>query len=320
MTPLTIHLLIQNNEETITQALESILPLKANIVVADIGCCDKTAQICKSYNLSVVKINGTDRSKIRNELVSQSKTEWQFYIEPWEILLSGHEIFDSLVNEKSYAYHCEVLQSEIITKQIRLWKKDTLHFTNPIFETLKDENSAHAEVILYLENKEWPDGKQIEKWKKSNPLATDPYYYQACWQLFKKNYKEFLSLSEHYLFKERQQTISATMTRYYTGIVNCLVTNDLEIATRNALLCVAAHPLMAEFWCLLGDAYFQAREFEKSMTFYDNAMLLGKRRLRGDRWPMHISKYDEYPKEMIESCKKVLANSSQFYVNKNQSQ
>lgn len=318
MLPLTIHLMIQNNEATITQTLESILPLRANIIVADAGCRDKTVAICKAHNLPVTKVSANpDRSKARNEMVKMSQTNWQFYIEPWEVLLSGHEQIAELVKDNTkYAYHCEILQGDIITKQIRLWSKNTVRFVNPVFETIKDENSEYAEVILYLENKDVPSLDAVEKWKKVNPLATDPYYFQACTCLGQKKYKEFLTLAEHYLFNERSQRISVTMTQYYMGIVHCLVTNDLEAAIRNALTCVAANPLMAEFWCLLGDAYFQAKEFEKSIAFYENAMLLGGRRLRGDRWPMHISKYDEYPKEMIESCKKIIASASKFYINK----
>ena len=67
--------MIQNNEDTITQTLESILPLQANIIIVDIGCHDKTIKICKSYGLNVEKkSNVSDRSKIRNELI---KNRWR---------------------------------------------------------------------------------------------------------------------------------------------------------------------------------------------------------------------------------------------------
>lgn len=318
MIPLTIHLMIQNNEETIKQTLESILPLQASIIVADIGCCDKTVNICKSYNLPITKVSAIpDRSKARNDMVKMSQTNWQFYIEPWEMLLSGQDCLTELVKtDNKQSYHCEILQGDTITKQVRLWDKSVVRFTNPIFETLRDENSACADIILYLEKKNTPSTEMIENWKKTNPLATEPYYFQACSCLAQKKYKEFLTLAEHYLFNERNQRVSVTMTQYYVGIVHCLVTNNLEVAIRNAIICVAANPLMAEFWCLLGDAYFQAKEFEKSIAFYENAMLLGERRLKGDRWPMHISKYDEYPKEMIESCNKIIATSNKFYIKK----
>lgn len=313
---LTTHLMIQNNEETIVQTLESILPLQTKIIVADTGCRDKTVSICKSYGIPIIKVSAMpDRSAARNELIKASQTEWQLYIEPWEILISGHDYIHDLV-KSNVNYHFNVLQGDTITKQVRLWRKNTTYFVNPIFETLKDENSEYADVILYLEKKDQPDTSIIEKWKQTNPLAPDPYYFQACAALVQNKYKEFLTHAEYYLFHERQQSISATMTRYYIGIVHCLVTNNLDAALQNALMCVAVQPLMAEFWCLLGDIYFQAREFEKSMAFYENAMLLGERRLKNDRWPMHVSKYDKYPQEMIESCKKIISNENKFLINK----
>lgn len=298
------------------QTLESILPLQSNIIVADTGCRDKTISICKSYNLPVTKVSALhDRSVARNELIKASQTEWQLYVEPWEMLIEGQDCIQNLI-KSNINYHFNVLQGDTITKQVRLWRKNTIHFINPVFEILKDENSEYADVILYLEKKDQPNVSVIEKWKKTNPLATDPYYFQACAFLIQKKYKEFLTHAEHYLFRERQQSISATMTRYYIGIIHCLVTNDLEAALQNALMCVAIQPLMAEFWCLLGDIYFQAKEFERSIAFYENAMLLGERRLKSDRWPMHISKYDKYPQEMIESCKKIIVNENKFYINK----
>ena len=60
---------------------------------------------------------------------------------------------------------------------------------------------------------------------------------------------------------------------------------------------------MAEFWCLLGDAYYKNRNYIKAMSFYENAIFLGSRRKTDDEWPLEISKYSEHPNKMIESCR-----------------
>jgi hypothetical protein len=60
---------------------------------------------------------------------------------------------------------------------------------------------------------------------------------------------------------------------------------------------------MAEFWCLLGDIHYSLlKEYDKAYSFYDNAIFLGKKRLKSDLWPMEISKYSDYPEEMKKSC------------------
>ena len=65
--PLTIHLLIKNNEQTIEHTLKSIIPLNATILIGNIGCTDDTVNICKSHkanNIVSLSLND-DLSKVR---------------------------------------------------------------------------------------------------------------------------------------------------------------------------------------------------------------------------------------------------------------
>ena len=50
----------------------------------------------------------------------------------------------------------------------------------------------------------------------------------------------------------------------------------------------------------------------KCIHFYENAMLLGSRRLKSDEFPFHIEKYKKHPEEMMLNCKNVI-NSSKLY-------
>ena len=45
---------------------------------------------------------------------------------------------------------------------------------------------------------------------------------------------------------------------------------------------------------------------------YENAIVLGGRRMSNDVWPMDVSKYEEYPQTMISSCEKLIGNESIF--------
>ena len=91
-----------------------------------------------------------------------------------------------------------------------------------------------------------------------------------------------------------------------------VVENNTQEAIQNIVACLAENPLMAEFWCLLGDIFTKISKFDKAIAFYENAIILGCRRQRLDFWPMHISKYGDYPQEMIEKCKKVLSNTEVY--------
>src|SRR5688572_19593542 len=89
---ITIQILTNNNEQTLSECLESLLPLDCEIIVGDFGSKDKTIKICKNYKIKIVDIVQKNNYSIaRNSLVDISSTDWQFYIEPWEKITSGHE-------------------------------------------------------------------------------------------------------------------------------------------------------------------------------------------------------------------------------------
>ena len=58
--------------------------------------------------------------------------------------------------------------------------------------------------------------------------------------------------------------------------------------------------------------YHLLKKFHQAKDFYENALILGKRRLATDKWPMDISKYGAYPKKMIESCDKIIESHSTY--------
>lgn len=87
------------------------------------------------------------------------------------------------------------------------------------------------------------------------------------------------------------------MIRYYRALVNHHAGKGHD-ATKDIIGCIVANPLMAEFWCLLGDIYCRDRP-DKAAEFYENGMILGEKRPKFDLWPMEISKYKKYPQEMM---------------------
>jgi len=103
------------------------------------------------------------------------------------------------------------------------------------------------------------------------------------------------------------------MIRYYLALAYLIHHRKVKPALQNINLCLCAHPLMAEFWCLIGDVYYHLlKRFDYAKDFYENAIILGARRLKKDKWPMDISKYESYPKKMIESCDQITSNFSHF--------
>lgn len=303
---LTVHLITFNNARTIRPTLESICALKPRIIVSDLGSTDETPKICSAFKAEVISEVNIRRDQIRNRVTAEAPG-MVLRIEPWETVVKGHR----LLMEKSHGMHyVSILNQKMLSKDIRLVDKNTM-FEHPIFERPAIRSTKSEIDVLLLSSGSLNNKfavEQVEKWRAEKPLLSEPYYYEACLALEVGNYDKFLSLAEHYLFMNRDlRSVPTTMVRYYFAMVQLMHTRKVRPALQNLSLCLSANPLMAEFWCLMGDVYYHLlSKFGHAREFYENALLLGGRRLKTDLlWPMDISKYNEYPKKMIASCDEI---------------
>jgi len=300
--PITIQIIVKNHESVIEHCLQSISSLNANILIGDIGCEDNSIKISKQFTNNIKRLYiKDDMSKARNEMMHLSSTKWNFYIDPWETFLSGdiNEIFEKTNN----CFKINVLQSDVLTKQIRIWNKDSgIFFKNPIYEYL-DGDAINLPVYIKSEAYKNDLEKQIlESWQKSFPFSSETIYYTACFNFKEKNWDSFLNYSESYLHQEKTKKKSYFMMLYYRSMVLCYMKKDFENAVKSLIPCLAEKPTNGEFWCLLGDIYYCLKDYERAKSFYENAKILGSRRLNDDDYPMEISKYKEYPEKLIKSC------------------
>lgn len=301
---LTAHLLTKNNRATIQKALESVR-LADQIVVADLGSTDGTIQICEAAGAKVTRTR-----KPRHEARSdQSTSEWNLLIEPWEVLTNSPDI------GKPDCYYSTIIQSKTITKEVRLWYGPR-QFVNPVFERVDADPPRECGLVFFSSGRTDHEQllQELEKWKSQEICSSAPYYYQACLLMALGRYDEFLRVSEHYMFMEPKAiTMSSTMNRYYYAMVQMMHKKQYRAALQNLNLCLCCKPLMAEFWCLMGDVYYHLlKNFKSAKEFYENAMILGCKRLKSDRWPMDISKYKAYPKQMIDSCDQLVSMKSTY--------
>jgi glycosyltransferase involved in cell wall biosynthesis len=305
---ITVHLITKNNEQTIANALESVASIADTILIGDLGSTDKTLKICRKFKVKTYNLPFKDDfSKARNDLALHSETEWNLYLHPWEILVSGHT--DIRAGLTGNSYNVRIMQGELITKEIRIWKK--LKFINPVYETLIDSKATFFENGLFYVNKSNTDMeliiKIINEWKSKNPTTAEPYYYHACALLSAGQYKEFINMAEHYLFREVSGN-SIILIKYYLALVYLYHFNDLFNACKNIIPCIVAYPLMAEFSCLLGDILYKSNKYSEALSWYENAMILGAFRSNNDELPIEINKYKKYPEKMIESCQKMFTS------------
>jgi tetratricopeptide (TPR) repeat protein len=137
----------------------------------------------------------------------------------------------------------------------------------------------------------------------------------ACNELLDKNWDSFINYADLYLHQQKKPTISYYMTHYYMSMVLCYMKKDYKNSLNHIVNCIIKKPTMAEFWCMLADIFYAIKQYDKAFSFYNNAKILGSRRLAACDWPMEISKYDQYPTKMIDSCKKMMKNTTLYYKN-----
>jgi len=314
---LTINILVKNNEKTIEATLECASKISNKIVVGDAGCTDDTIKKCKKYDAKIVNLPFKgDRSVFKNYMVEKNSSSWMLFMEPGEVFLSQPN-FLNFDNEKT-AYRVKLINGDLITKEVRIWHtSNPIKFKNPVFETPSvEENIKNLEVFL-ISNQAQIDEEKIQslnEWRLKNPISKEPLYYIACSNLIQKKWKNFINSAEVYLYANNSNDSPALMTRYYISMVKSCVKEELDYegAIKNLIICLAEKPLMAEFWCLLGDIHCRINENEKARGFYQNAILLGSKRKDDDDLPIEISKYKRYPEKMIEAFKE-LKEKTQMY-------
>lgn len=282
---ISFQIITHNNEKTILQCLKSLGDNQ--ILVADLGSTDKTIQIVKDFTNEIYRYHLDDKNnEIRNKLILNSNYEWKMYIEPFEIL-------DNLtIQDDCDAYYGMIFNGGIISKETRLWRKG--HFIYPVFEKLNIE-SKFCNYNLHSSYVNSPRvDKILNEWQKNNPTNYEPYYYQAFSYLAKKDYKNFSKCYDEVLFRGQ----NSLMIDYYHAVVMFYFMNDGYKALKSLMSCIEKNPLMAEFWCLLGDMYC-SKYPSKAKCFYENAILLGEQRDLTDENPIEINKYKKYPQFML---------------------
>ena len=308
---LTVQILTKNNQNTILKTLESLNGLKPRILIGDYGSVDDTLDICKKFQAEIFRFKGIPRNEARNRLINISKEDWNLWIEPWESILQNPQGYKKINENRGYV---RLIKGSMVTWELRFWK-DKAEFINPIFETIDSGIGSNSTTVIAscggINSNEAIE--MLDEWKNSDPMSNKPYYYQSCLFLAQGKYDEFIRMSEHYLFLDKRINMSTTMIRYYQALVQINEFKSVKNSLKKLNLCLCAKPLMAEFWCLTGDVYYHLlHKFKMANEFYENALILGKKRLGSDRWPMDISKYEKYPKMMIDSCNKILSKNTDF--------
>jgi hypothetical protein len=154
----------------------------------------------------------------------------------------------------------------------------------------------------------------LKTWMVKQPIAVEPRYYTTLNLLMEGKQAEFVNSARNHLFTDQTVTVQNTMLRYYLACGLAGRVQTRKEAAKQAITCLAASVLMAEFWCLLGDLCLAEGGYDRAKAMYRNALVLGSRRHKDDMWPMHIVKYKDHPNAMLAACDEAVRDSRTFKV------
>jgi len=106
MENLTAHMIVQNEENWIYYAINSVLPHVVQIIIYDTGSIDKTVQIIKTINNPKIlfeekgEVDAVKMVALRNEQIEKTKTSWFMLVDGDEIYPS--RIFDKIKLNENY--------------------------------------------------------------------------------------------------------------------------------------------------------------------------------------------------------------------------
>lgn len=315
---LTINILVKNNEATIEETLARAASVSRSILVGDVGSQDKTIDICKKFNANIIKVPFRGNYSESKNYMIEKNDSWIMFLEPYEAIISAPEDVISILKDENVAYRIKTIRNDLITKELRIWHRNSrIEFKNPVFESAYYKGPAENIEIFASSNSDYINQEKIDilnDWRAKNPTQNEPLYYYSCINLLQKKWKNFVNSAETYLYKNTDNDAPSLMTRYYLSMVKSYVDTerDYEESIKHILFCIAERPLMAEFWCLLGDTYYKMGDYSRSKSFYENAMILGSRRIDKDDLPIEISKYKEYPLKMIKACESIKSSTHSY--------
>jgi glycosyltransferase involved in cell wall biosynthesis len=111
---LSVCSIVKNEEPVIARMLESIISLAGEIIIADTGSTDRTAEIAESYGARVFNYQWNDNfAAARNFAASQATKDWIFFIDADEVLVNPGNVKKYLdpVSDTIYMFKIRHLSS-----------------------------------------------------------------------------------------------------------------------------------------------------------------------------------------------------------------
>jgi glycosyltransferase involved in cell wall biosynthesis len=298
-------IITRNDEKCIKNCIESLHKLEGEIIVGDLESSDKTIDILKKYNVTIVNLKWEKSySKAWNQLLSNIN-DWVFVINPGEVLSWAEEV--ELEDESSYSV--DVISNGWIHQSSRIWHtKNKYKMINPIFEHCEKDFTNLFPAILSANTgrKSSEVISIINDWKSNFPTNHETSYYQAMAFLGAGNLNSFISSANEFLFRAKEIDNLVILIWLYLASIY-FIKKDYNQTEKLAAQIIAEKPWIAEAWCLAGNAAREKGQIGRASMLYRLAILCGSQRPRSEKLPMNIKSYKEEPEKFLTEFDSIVA-------------
>lgn len=249
-----VHCLIQNEENFIWYALNSVLPYVDKIMVWDTGSTDKTLKIVKSIKSPKISFKSFKNislqgfSNLRQQMLDESSKKYD-----WLMILDGDEIWpnDSLSLTIKYLKTHPKIDSVVV--RTRNLIGDIYHYLPESAGQYQFKNQKGHLALRFINLKRIP-GLNVK-----HPYGQEGYFDQSGTPIQDRNPKK-LAILDHYYFhathlprssKDRETLKRAFKRKYELGEKN--KTEDLPsifFSPRPSMVPEVTSPAPVKFWII----------------------------------------------------------------------
>ncbi len=291
MITVSLCMIVKNEEKILDRCLSSLAPLVDEMIIADTGSTDRTKEIASSYTDQIYDyVWDNDFSKARNFVFSKASMEYIYSADADEVL--------DRENQQRFLYLKEAMLPEIDIVQMyyvnqlsfntvynydkeyrpKLFRRiRTFQWMDPIHETVRTEPVIFDSEIEILH---CPTGNHAGRdldalfslWEKGETLSRRLREMYARELMIAGKQEDFFKAAPAFREFLKNASISLEETKEACCILafDAFYRNDIHTFFTNALKIIAADGC-SEICCLLGDYYYNRKEWADAVLWYQNA-------------------------------------------------
>lgn len=216
--PVSVTMIVKDEEECLAQALESTVGLADEVVVVDTGSTDATLDIARDFGCRVY--TGADRmhkAQSRNLALSKALGDWVVVLDADERVVNPVELREYMQQAEALAlyirlyYIGEAGERAMSLSQIRCWKRGALRYKYRAHELPVPMNDSPKLAQMTGFTWEHRPPPKREGWKlqytldrllldvQENPKDPRPVYYLGRQYMYMKQYDEAIKWLRHHV-------------------------------------------------------------------------------------------------------------------------